>query len=79
MTKQLDWRADISGCESLYDVDIYEMLIFLRHQYLESARDLILRNNKDRGDVETGHRYCEVAEALQQAFEAEFGPVINLR
>jgi len=74
-----DWRANISDHDSLYDLDPVQIMILLRHQYLEAAKDLTPDDNDPR-DQRTGDMACVVAEALQEAIEAQFSEanLINL-
>lgn len=65
MTK--DWRADIRDIASLDDVDPGEMMIYLRHQFLTSAKDLLKSHHKD--DREMGNYCSEVAERLQDTID----------
>lgn len=71
-----DWRADIRLINNLYDIDPWEQMIFLRHQYLLFAKDLI--NSDDIGDQELGEECCEVAEALELAIEIQCEDVRRL-
>lgn len=62
-----DWRADITGCSSLYDVDYYDAFIFFRHEYLSAAKNLL----KSGSEELSYHAMSEIAEAMQRALEAE--------
>lgn len=42
-----DWRTDISEIDSLNDCDPYELMIYLRHMYLDAAKDLISCENEE--------------------------------
>lgn len=40
-----DWRSKISEFDTLDDLDPLELTIYLRHQYLKAAKDLIKHPN----------------------------------
>jgi hypothetical protein len=61
-----DWREDISDINSLYDIDPLQMMIFLRHQYILVAKDML-----DDDWEGMGLEACQVAEALETAIEAQ--------
>jgi len=61
-----DWREDISGLDSLYDIDPLQMMIFLRHQYILTAKDML-----DDDWECMGVEACQVVEALEAAIEAQ--------
>ena len=65
---EYDWRADMSEIDNLYDCDPVQLLIFLRHQYLLCAKDML----DDDWDG-LGNEVCEVVESLQAAIEAQVG------
>ncbi len=60
-----DWRTDISGHDSLYDLDPAQVMIQFRHQYLSSAKDLMF------DDPSFSDNFCMVAEHLQAAIELQ--------
>ncbi len=70
----LDWRANISDVDSLYDLDPGQVLVFLRHQYLDTAKDML----KDNWDG-LGQECCQVAEAIESALEAQVEDLEDLR
>lgn len=67
-----DWRADMSKIDNLYDCDPCCLLVFLRHQYLETAKDMA------DDDTDFGDMCCEVAEAIQEAIDAQCDPITSL-
>lgn len=77
-TKNKDWRANVRNHDTLYDLDPLEVMVLLRHQYLESAKDL-LSPKRTGEDVEYGLRFAKIAELLQDAIEVQFGETINVR
>lgn len=70
-----DWRADLSDCSNLYDIDPLSNMIFLRHQYLETAKDL-LKNQEDWDGM--GQASIKVAEHIQEAIEEQVKDVLDL-
>jgi len=68
-----DWRADVSKIDNLYDVDPMCMMVFLRHQFLLTAKDMA------DDDTDFGDQCCEVAEAIQSAIEAQMDPITALQ
>ena len=64
-----DWRADIKGHDTLYDLDPMEVMVFHRHQYLQTAYDLCGR--EDAGDNAMGEHALSVALILQEAIELQ--------
>jgi hypothetical protein len=68
-----DWRADIKGIDYLYDVDPLQQMIFLRHQYLLTSKDMMSDDWNGQG-LEA----CKVVEALEAAIEAQVGNVADL-
>jgi len=69
---QKDWRANIKNIDNLYDLDPVQIMVFLRHQYLESAKDLTSHGNEE-DDVAFGFIACDVVESLQFAIEQQMG------
>jgi hypothetical protein len=67
----MDWRANIKDHNTLDDLNPIELMIYLRHQYLESAKDLIKSNHKD--DVSYGIQCSMTAENIQHAIETFTG------
>ena len=63
-----DCRNDISGIDNLIDLDPVQVLIFLRHQYLVTAKSML--DDEEWEDI--GLETCQVAEALQAAIEIQF-------
>lgn len=61
-----NWREDITGMTSLYDVDPIQLLIFLRHQYLVGAY-----NSADFDDEAEAEetRMVGIIDGLQEAIE----------
>jgi hypothetical protein len=53
--------------DSLYDLDASQMLIFLRHEYLKAAKDMIKSYSID--DQIFGTDCCQAAEHLESALE----------
>ena len=65
-----DWRADITGHDTLDDLDSIEVMTYLRHQYLISAKDLVKDiPQRCRDDLMIGIRCSVAAESLQLAIE----------
>jgi hypothetical protein len=64
-----DWRDNIKGIDSLSDLDPTEVMIYLRHQYLETAKDLILCKGAGAGDIEFGNMSLNAALGMQQAID----------
>lgn len=62
-----DWRANIADCKSLDDLDPVEVMIYLRHQMLCAAKDLVKSSNKE--DNKIGINCSMTAESLHQAIE----------
>jgi len=62
-----DWRSIITDFDSLDDLDSVEVMIYLRHQYLDAAKDLINRSDPD--DSFLGHKCSMAAEHIHQAIE----------
>lgn len=66
MKNNKDWRAEIKDIDNLYDIDPLQIMIFIRHQYLQTAKDM-LNDDWDGLGIET----CQVAESLQLGLEAQ--------
>lgn len=64
---RMDWRANISDIDNLYDVDPAQMLVFLRHQFLVSAKDMAC-DEEEWSDM--GQDCAKAAESLQDALDA---------
>ena len=69
LSENNDWRADIKGHDTLYDIDPVEMMVFIRHEYLTCAYDLI--NSEHADDRAMAEESLDVAIALQQAIESQ--------
>lgn len=67
-----DWRANIGDIDSLYDVDYIEMMIFLRHQYLLAAKDMMV--NADHDGLGLTDDCVRVAMSLDVAIESASSP-----
>lgn len=65
-----DWRQDISDHDTLYDLDPVEVMVFMRHQYLETAKDLL--DSKDMDEYNMAIYSCKVAELMEEAIEIQF-------
>lgn len=50
------------------DLDPLEMFEYIRHIYLDAARDLTTMNNHSI-DIENGILFCQVAEKMQEAID----------
>lgn len=70
-TKPRDWRDNIEGIDSLSDLDIWEVMIYMRHQFLRSAKDLC--KCKDAHDREFGSLVLSQALHLTVALDDWFG------
>ena len=70
MEHNKDWRTDISDFDSLNDLDPYELLVYLRHMYLVTAKNLM--NSWHEDDRRIGHDCSAVAENIQSAIEAVY-------
>jgi hypothetical protein len=62
-----DLRIEIKGSNSLYDFDPHQLMVLLRHQYIDNAKYLIKSSFVE--DQNIGLEYCKVAEALETAME----------
>lgn len=69
-----DWRADISEVSSLYDVDMIEMMIFLRHQYLSAAKNMV--RHPDCNGLGESEECIGAAMSLDLAIENALGKKI---
>lgn len=63
----IDWRSNITEFDSLDDLDLVELMNYLRHQYLCAAKDLIKSHHSD--DVIIGEQCSMAAEHIHQAIE----------
>ncbi len=72
-TMNKDWRENIQGHSSLYDLDPREVLVFIRHQYLLTA--INLHNSADTNERLFAEECCKVAEAIEDAIEIQSYPV----
>lgn len=61
----MDWLSDISKLSSLDDINPLNMMIYLRHQYLTSAKSLI----KNYDTIKYAIACSEAAENIQSALE----------
>jgi hypothetical protein len=68
---KVDWRSDIAGLSSLDDCDPVELMIYLRHQFLLSAKDLVKSKHED--EVDFAKQCSMTAENLQKAIEVMYG------
>jgi hypothetical protein len=57
----------VSGANILADIDNMDLLIYLRHLYLNVAKDLI--KSKDYCEQAYGLCHCEAAENVQSIIE----------
>ena len=64
-----DWRADIRKLNTLHDLDPREVMVFMRHHYMDSAKSLIKSSFLE--DQNIGLSCSEVAEALEFAIEMQ--------
>lgn len=64
-----DHLHDISHASSLDDIDLEQMLVYLRHAYLEAAKDLC---KEDRGeqDLEIGEMACDNVLNIQNILDS---------
>jgi len=64
-----DWRADIKKQNSLNDLDPREVMVFMRHYYMDRAKDLIKSSFLE--DQNIGLECAQIAEALEFAIELQ--------
>jgi hypothetical protein len=57
------------GADRIADIDHIDLLISLRHTYLQSAKDLICNPDRAYGDYVFGQFICEMAEAMQSVID----------
>jgi hypothetical protein len=58
------------GVDCIADIDHYDILVSMRHMYLEVAKDLILgAHDKNDFDTNMGLVNCELAEKLQELID----------
>ena len=67
----MDWRANIKEHDTLDDCDPVEIMIYLRHQFLVSAKDLVKSKYEDERYF--AHTCSRAAENLQKAIEVMYG------
>lgn len=60
---------DISHAKSLVDIDLEQMLVHLRHEYLEAAKDLC-KEGRDKQDLEFGEMSCDNALNIQNILDS---------
>jgi hypothetical protein len=60
---------DISHASSLADIDLEQMLVHLRHEYLEAAKDLC-KEGRDKQDFELGEMSCDHALSIQNILDS---------
>ena len=65
--KQNDWRRNIKDIDDLNDIDPLDMLIVLRHNFLECAKDLYCE--RDDVDFEIGQEALLLAENCQASID----------
>lgn len=68
-----DWRVDIRKIESLYDIDGMQLLIFLRHNYIEIAKDYLKHEAEACSD--SPESMLEAIEGIQAAIDAQWKPM----
>ena len=73
--KKMDWRADIRKYSSLYDMDLSDLMVFIRHEYIKTAKDLMKSYNPE--DQRFAEKLCQSAEYIEAALEdlAYYKPV----
>lgn len=64
-----DYVNDISHASSLDDICLEQMLVYLRHEYLEAAKDLC-KEDKDEQDLEIGEIACDNALNIQNILDS---------
>lgn len=60
---------DISHASSLDDIDLEQMLVHLRHAYLEAAKDLCKEDRVER-DLEIGEMACDNVLNIQNILDS---------
>lgn len=60
--------TDISYANSIEDIDMLQMLYHLRHEFLETAKDLT-KDSRDLGDIKFGEDACDNALLIQSILE----------
>lgn len=60
---------DISHASSLDDIELPQMLVHLRHEYLEAAKDLS-KEGRDKQDIEFGDMACDHALSIQNILDS---------
>jgi hypothetical protein len=64
-----EWRSNVKNIDSLWDIDPVQMLIFLRHQYLLTAKE---STDWDDNWEEVEEQAIKTVDALQMALEANW-------
>jgi len=64
-SRKRDWRSDITGFDSLDDLDPIEVMVFQRHQFLSCAKDLMY------DDPTFADNQLIAALCLQEAIECQ--------
>lgn len=67
--KKFNCLNDISHASSLDDIELPQMLVHLRHEYLEAAKDLC-KKGRDKQDLEIGEMACDNVLNIQNILDS---------